>query len=148
MAQRQSERFRTTQETPITRERGRVTNFTLSFLLSPAVSSNAALMWEIKKSECVNISLHPTALIYFLPFSFPSVSVSFFLFFSSSTVDSRKQSAAVCVSATTTPPPTRCHQALVLRRVFVCVCRPGAELATLCVRVHTKPTTNYFLTTP
>lgn len=52
------------------RERGRVTNFTFSFLLSPAVSSNGPLMWEIKKSECVNISLRPTALIYFLP-SFP-----------------------------------------------------------------------------
>lgn len=63
--------FRTTQETPIMRgsperEWGRVTNFTFSFLLSPAVSSNGPLMWEIKKSQCVNISLRPTTLIYSL----------------------------------------------------------------------------------
>ncbi len=37
---------------------------------------------------------------------------------------------------TTTPPPTHCHRALIIWRVFVCLCRPTTGLATLCVYVN------------
>lgn len=123
-AQHQTLCFRTTQETPIVRQWGRVTNFTLSFLLSPAVSSNAPLMWEIKKSECVNISLRPTTLIYFL--SFFSLPPQFFL-----TEPLPWESRAWPFCTTTTLPPTCCHHAFC--RVFVCLCRPTTGLASPCV---------------
>ena len=96
-------------------EGGRVTNFTLSFLLAPAVSSNSPLMWEIKKSECVNISLGPPHS----SISSPPLPFSSSPLFSCLLLTQEKRILLVSHNTSTTQPPR--HYALISVSVFISV---------------------------
>lgn len=103
----------------------------LFLFFSPQLCLQTALWCGKLKRASVSISpyVQPHSSISSPSPHGPLLSLLFFF-----SVDPRKQS--MTLFTTTTLPPTRCHRALIIWRVFVCLCRPTTKLATLCVYVY------------